>query len=233
MVKSVGQEGLTLDAKNLLRPLPGVHRISLFKQRLGFEGSTAFWERRYASGDSSGTGSYGEIARRKADFLNAFVQRHVIGSVIEFGCGDGNQLSLASYPAYVGLDVSKTAVQLCIRRFIDDPTKSFFLYSDSCFADNANLLSADLALSLDVVYHLTEDVVFEKHMLHLFGSARHYVIIYATNKPLHDDAPHVRHRNFSSWIDANKPEWRLTSVVRGSESRPEMPDFFVYEATKD
>ncbi len=207
--------------------------MSLLKQRLGFEGSTAFWERRYASGDSSGTGSYGERACGKADFLNAFVGRHAIASVIEFGCGDGNQLSLANYPEYVGLDVSKTAIQLCIRRFIDDQTKSFFLYSESCFADNASLLSADLALSLDVVYHLTEDVVFDKHMKHLFGSARHYVIIYATNKPLRDDAPHVRHRNFSSWIDINKPEWRLTSVSKGSDSRPETPDFFVYESNKD
>ena len=39
--------------------------------------------------------TYGELGRAKADFLNNFVRSHAIGSIIEFGCGDGYQLSLA------------------------------------------------------------------------------------------------------------------------------------------
>ena len=70
---------------------------------------------------------------------------------MEFGCGDGNQLSLADYPSYVGLDVSKTAVRLCQRRFADDLSKSFFLYDSACFTDRAGLFTADLAVSLDVI----------------------------------------------------------------------------------
>jgi len=219
--------------KDLLRPLPGVRQISLLRQRLGFENSASFWEKRYASGGWSGSGSYGELARGKAEFLNAFVRDHKIESIIEFGCGDGNQLSLARYPHYAGLDVSKSAIELCIRRFADDHAKSFFIYDGACFVDRASLFSADLALSLDVIYHLTEDAVFETYMNHLFAAGQHYVIIYASNATLRDDAPHVTHRRFSSWIDANSKQWRLASINKGPGSGPRSPDFYVYERNDD
>jgi SAM-dependent methyltransferase len=215
--------------KDLLRPIPGVQQASRLRQRLGYKGSASFWERRYASGGLSGPGSYGDLARGKATFLNTFVQERGIGSVIEFGCGDGNQLSLASYPRYIGLDVSKSAVELCIRRFADDRTKSFFLYNGLCFVDREGLFKAELALSLDVVYHLTEDSIFETYMSHLFSSGRQYVIIYATNGVIEDGAPHVTHRKFSSWVDANNPQWRLESVHDGPDSGPRRADFYVYE----
>ena len=67
------------------------------------------------------------------EFLNNFVNKNNIDSVIEFGCGDGHQLSLADYPRYIGLDVSRTAIELCSHRFLNDPTKSFFLYDGSVF----------------------------------------------------------------------------------------------------
>lgn len=60
--------------------------------------STDYWESRYATGGTSGPGSSGKLAEFKAEVLNSFVRRDNVLSVIEFGCGDGNQLSLASYP---------------------------------------------------------------------------------------------------------------------------------------
>jgi len=110
--------------------------------------SMDYWERRYAQGGTSGSGSYARLAEFKAEVLNAFVQERHIQSVIEFGCGDGNQLSLARYPSYVGLDVSKTAIFLCGRRFAMDSDKSFFLYAPGCFFDRAGLFYADLGVSL-------------------------------------------------------------------------------------
>lgn len=219
--------------KDFLRPLPGVRQISLFRQRLSFRGSAAFWERTYANGGSSGPGSYGELARGKAEFLNAFVREHSVGSVIEFGCGDGNQLSLASFPRYVGLDVARSAIEICIRRFSDDHTKSFFLYDGPCFVDNVGIFSADLALSLDVVYHLTEDWIFETYMNHLFSAGRHYVIVYATNGIIRDDAPHVIHRKFSTWVDTNGLQWRLKGTHKGPGSGPRRADFYIYERKDD
>jgi len=215
--------------KDMIRPLPGFRQLSLLRQRLHFDGSAAYWEQTYARGGTSGPGSYGALARGKADFLNRFVESRDIQSVIEFGSGDGNQLSLATYPRYVGLDVSRSAIELCKSRFAGDPDKSFFLYDSSCFVDHAALFKADLALSLDVVYHLVENAVFETYMTHLFDAAHRYVVVYATNGDIRDDAPHVRHRSFSLWVESNRPQWSLTDVVEGPSSGPRRADFYVYE----
>jgi hypothetical protein len=216
-----------MTVKDLVRPIPGVRRLSLLRQRLGFTGSASYWERNYQRGGTSGGGSYGALARRKAAFLNDFVREHRVNSVIEFGCGDGHQLSLADYPRYIGLDVSRSAVRLCKDRFHDDPAKSFFLYDGSCFADRCGVFLADLAISLDVVYHLVEDCVFEAYMAHLFAASRGHVIIYSTDTVIAGTGPHVRHRPISSWVAASYPAWRCTRAGRGTA--PSRADFFVYE----
>jgi hypothetical protein len=218
-----------MTVKDVIRPIPGVRRLSLIRKRLDFTGSADFWERRYARGGTSGKGSYGALALSKADFINGFVGRNGVQSVIEFGCGDGNQLSLADYPSYIGLDVSRAAIEMCKDRFADDLHKSFFLYDSSYFVDRAGLFKADMAISLDVVYHLVEDSVFEAYMGHLFGAGNRYVVVYSTNEVMHDDAPHVRHRCFSSWIDSNCPGWRLREVADGAAPGPRRADFFVYQ----
>jgi SAM-dependent methyltransferase len=215
--------------REIVRPLPGVRRMSLLRQRLAYADSARYWERNYASGETSGCGSYGALAEGKRRFLNDLVRARAVSSVIEFGCGDGNQLSLAEYPSYIGLDVSRTAIALCQRRFAADPTKSFFLYDGACFTDRAGLLTADLALSLDVVYHLTEDTVFESYLRHLFGAARRLVVIYSTDMERSGTAPHVRHRRFTPWAAANCPGWSLTGVTRGPGTEAPRADFFVYE----
>jgi len=218
-----------MSIREVVRPLPGVRRVSLLRQRLAYGDSARFWERNYARGATSGSGSYGALAEGKSRFLNALVREQAVCSVIEFGCGDGNQLSLADYPRYVGLDVSRSAIALCQRRFADDPAKSFFLYDGTCFTDRAGMFTADLALSLDVVYHLTEDTVFETYLTHLFAAARRLVVIYSTDAEMSGTAPHVRHRHFTPWIEANCPGWALTGVTRGPSPDRARADFFVYE----
>jgi hypothetical protein len=218
-----------MTVRELVRPLPGVRRVSLLRQRLGFRNSAHFWEQNYIRGLTSGSGSYGAAAEAKAYFLNSFVYDNGVRTVVEFGCGDGNQLSLAEYPCYVGLDVSRTAIGICKRRFAADPDKSFFLYDGACFSDRGSIFAADLAISLDVVYHLIEDSVFHSYMMHLFASGQRFVVVYGTNKAIGGTAPHVRHRQFTSWVEANSPEWTLTGVTRGPNPGFDRADFFVYE----
>jgi len=227
---SLHEEGeIQVTARDLIRPLPGVRQFSLLRQRIGFRGSALYWERNYARGGTSGPGSYDALAEAKAAFLNDFVRARDVRSVIEFGCGDGNQLSLADYPGYIGLDVSRSAIGLCKRRFAGDPTKSFFLYDGACFADRAGLFTADLAISLDVIYHLIEDAVFEAYMTHLFAAAARFVVIYATNREIRGTAPHVRHRHFTRWAEAHGQGWRLLEVTPGPNASPDRADFFTYE----
>lgn len=218
-----------MTVKDLVRPISGARRLWQFYQRSrpagAFPGSADYWDRRYTEGGTSGAGSYGELGTAKAEFLNAFVHERDLHSVIEFGCGDGHQLSLANYPSYIGLDVSRTAVQMCQRQFANDSTKSFFLYDGSCFTDHFGLFTAELALSLDVIFHLVEDQIFESYMTHLFAAARRFVVIYSTNALIHDNGRHVWHREFTKWVEVNCPQWRLTQVTDG----PALADFFVYE----
>lgn len=53
-----------MTVRDLLRPLPGVKRLSRLRQRLSFTGSAHYWERNYARGGTSGDGSYGVLASR-------------------------------------------------------------------------------------------------------------------------------------------------------------------------
>ncbi len=178
-----------------------------------FPGSKEYWEERYASGGTSGEGSYGKLAEFKAEIVNSFVEDNKINSVIEFGCGDGNQLSLYKFPNYIGFDVSKNVLRLCMERFKDDKSKSFFSYDPEYFVNNHSTFKADLALSLDVIYHLVEENIFELYMRHLFGSAGKFVIIYSSDINT-KHTYHEKHRQFSKWVEVTLPDWKLMKKIK-------------------
>ncbi|HNX04463.1 MAG TPA: class I SAM-dependent methyltransferase [Opitutales bacterium] len=162
--------------------------------------------------------------------LNAFVKNNAVGSVIEFGCGDGGQLALAAYPAYTGVDVSDRALDLCRARFDCDASKCFLLL------DRYDGRKADMALSLDVVYHLVEDAVFEAHMRTLFDAATRFVAVYSsdTNDNRDIQGLHIRHRKFTDWVRTNRPDWVLLCRVPnripydGSGVRSSFADFYIF-----
>ena len=89
---------------------------------------------------------------------------------------------------------------MCQRRFAADPAKSFFLYHGACFTDRAGVFTADLAISLNVVYHLTEDAVFEAYLTHLFAAGARFVdhLLHQRGDGRHRAAR--RHRHFTAWV---------------------------------
>jgi SAM-dependent methyltransferase len=236
--------GNPLTSKERLKRVPvagaGLARAARYLRRYTFPGSRRYWERRYARGGTSGAGSEGAHARFKAEFLNMFVARHNVTSVVEFGCGDGQQLSLANYPRYLGLDISPTVLARTMARFSGDPTKSFIFYTPSRFSDPCRFISADLAISLDVVYHLVEDGVYYLHLRHVFGAARRFVVLYTSDTDLLAETPdplvpHVRHRPVMRDVARLFPEWRLGEhvpnrhVYLGSDLPGSFSDFLVFE----
>jgi hypothetical protein len=230
--------------KRLIRRIPvigpvarGVYRA--LRRVLGlkpraFAGSADYWERHYSDGGDSGSGSRARLAAFKAEVINGFVEEHSVESVIEFGCGDGNQLSLARYPRYLGFDISRAAIARCKKLYRNDPTKSFALLRD--YAGQ----HADLTLSLDVIFHLVEDAVFEGHMRGLFGAADRYVIVYSSDAddPEGPRPAHVRHRAFTKWVRDEAPGWTLMSHIpnrypyAGDLSQGSMSDFFIFERAR-
>ena len=186
--------------------------VGLRRRFRKFSGSQTYWEKRYARGGNSGVGSYGRLREFKADVINSFVREKGIKSVIEFGCGDGSQLSLAKYTEYTGLDVSPTAIKLCQEKFAGDTSKKFSLFEPGNPSAKNDWGRADLGLSLDVVYHLVEDEAFEEYMKVLFSAAKKYVIIYSSD---YDESQsyHVKHRKFTRWINQNAADWQLVQKI--------------------
>lgn len=224
-----------LDRSALLRSFRAILRYcrGVWVRLFGFN-SADYWNQRYLSGGTSGTGSYGKLAAFKAEILNVFVKDNEVQDVIEFGCGDGAQLMLSDYPRYLGIDVSAEAIRLCREKFSEDASKTFLLLQEYTGE------RADVSMSLDVTYHLVEDGVFSEYMDRLFNASRRFVVIYSSNYDAYDPAtaPHIRHRKITRWVDEQKSCWNLRMHIpnrfeyRGDDTRGSFADFYVYERSE-
>jgi 2-polyprenyl-3-methyl-5-hydroxy-6-metoxy-1,4-benzoquinol methylase len=136
-----------------------------------------YWDKNYKAGGTSGSGSYGNLADFKAEVVNNLITKNQIQTVIEFGCGDGNQLSLMQFAKYLGLDVASSSIRLCTEKFKDDETKSFMLYTPSAFT-NRGFMQADMVICLDVLYHITDDADFMATLSDLFKASTNLVVLY-------------------------------------------------------
>ena len=116
---------------------------------------------------------------------------------------------MINYKHYIGYDVSKTAIEICKKKFHNDSTKSFINFNYNIINHN----KADLSISLDVIFHLIEDNVFNLYMKNLFNSSNRYVCIYSSNfnKVIEK---HVKHRKFTDWINKYiTNDWKLKEYI--------------------
>lgn len=195
-------------------------------RRLRYPGSRQYWERRYARDGNSGSGSGGRLADYKATWLNGFVRENAVQSVLELGCGDGRQLRLAAYPSYAGLDIAPSAVQRCRQMFAGDSSKSFSVYDPDTF-DPAGF-QAQLAISLEVIFHLTEERLYRLYLHHLFSCATQWVVIFSSDQE--DDTggryPHVKPRRFTPDVP---PGWTLYEKVENPHRDISFSDFYIFK----
>ncbi len=173
----------------------------------------AYWQWRYRTGGTSGAGSRGRLAAFKAEVVNRLIAANQIASVIDLGCGDGVQMAMIGAdgqgPHYLGVDVSPDALAMCLYR--GGGNRRFLLYEDFAAAIPAH--TADLAISMDVIYHLTDDAVYYNYLDDLFGCAERIVLIYASNIHAATRDTHVRHRCFTETIKSRFPDWRLAAML--------------------
>jgi hypothetical protein len=104
-------------------------KIGIYKPSY-FTTSPKYWDERYKKGGNSGAGSYNRLAEFKAEVINDFIKQKNIFTVIEFGCGDGNQLKYFDVPSYTGYDISPTIVEHCTKIFENDKSKTFKVLSN-------------------------------------------------------------------------------------------------------
>lgn len=189
--------------------------------------SNGYWENRYKSGLTSGNGSYGFLAEYKAEVINNFIQDNNIYSLLEYGCGDGNQLSKIKCKKILGVDVSKTAIEKC-KILIPEGTFQTIL------SDLKNIEKTDLLLSLDVIYHLIDDEIYNNYIKNIIDYKCKFLIIYAAN--FEDDgtfAKHVKPRKFTENKELNS-EYELIKFEKNrypslNHNQGSFSDWFFYK----
>ena len=154
-----------------------------------------YWERRYRNGRDSGAGSRGHYGKEKADSVNRLIAESNVRTVVDWGCGDGMIAARIIAPRYIGLDVSPAALELC-QQTADGPGREWHLYDG--FTDPG--VRGDLALSLEVIFHLVDDAMYRRYMELLFSSAP-LVCIVSSNRNERGE-PHVLHRMFTHDVPA-------------------------------
>ena len=155
--------------------------------------SAEYWEDRYKTGGRFRliSAPYRKLAAFKAQFINGFIREQKVKRLLDFGCGDGNQASFLDIESYLGFDVSASAIERCRERSSKAMRCRRFCFSEQAvFRAEADAFKADLAMSMDVIFHLVEEEVFAKYMENLFSAATRHVIIYSTNFDKSYPAPH-------------------------------------------
>ncbi|MEK5029986.1 class I SAM-dependent methyltransferase [Paenibacillus sp. FSL R7-0302] len=189
-----------------------------------------YWEQAYQSGETSGRGSYGILAEFKAEVVNGLIQRENIARVIEFGCGDGNQLQYMNYNEYLGVDVSVTSVGLCASRFADDSSKSFMLYTPGLWI-NRGFLQADLTVCLDVLYHITDETDFRNTLRDILHSSTEWVALYTRLEETENSGVStIQDRNLFHYL-LEYPEFNVHEIIPQRYPDQSSADFVILRRT--
>lgn len=183
-----------------------------------------YWDNRYNSGGNSGAGSYGKNAKFKGRIINNILDEYKINNIIDFGCGDCNQLNYINLDniKYKGVDVSKG--------LIDDLNEKFSNHKFYYFDDIKNLKKSELTMSIDVIYHLVEDHVYDDYMRNLFNKSSKYVLIFSTDVDEKYLGQHVKHRKFTKYVKDNFSEFKLIKRINNEVNVS--ADFFLFEKIK-
>jgi hypothetical protein len=201
------------------------------KQKYVFD-SNEYWEKRYAANNNSGSGSYGQLSRWKGEILNKFTSEHKIESLIDYGVGDGNQLTIFELKniQYYGLDVSETIINKLKKIYKNDKNKNFEIIKDRYIS-----LQADLVISFDVLYHLIDDNIYMNYLHNLFTMSKKYVIIYSSNFD-NRKCEHVLHRQFKKDVEKFFPNYKLINFYKQKypakkeiTNNTSYSDFFIFE----
>ncbi|WP_413374623.1 class I SAM-dependent methyltransferase [Paenibacillus taichungensis] len=189
-----------------------------------------YWEQTYSSGETSGRGSYGVLAEFKAEVVNGLIQREGISSVIEFGCGDGNQLQYMNYTTYLGVDVAASSVRLCASKFANDTSKSFMLYTPGLWI-NRGFLQADLTVCLDVLYHITDETDFRNTLYDILHSTSGWVVLYTRLKENgNPGVSTIQDRNIFDYL-FDYPEFKVHEIIPQRYPDQSSADFVILRRT--
>jgi SAM-dependent methyltransferase len=113
------------------------------------------WGRDGTGKGTSGTGSTLEITREYRAFIEDFITRHNVRSVVDAGCGDWGFSSAINWgdASYLGIDIASSVIESVRRKHETEKIK--FQVGDI----TEDLPRADLLISKDVLQHISNDLV--------------------------------------------------------------------------
>ncbi|MFC1488295.1 class I SAM-dependent methyltransferase [Thermodesulfobacteriota bacterium] len=142
-----------------------------------------FWENRHikhgldfkaVANISNNNEAHARYRQQKGQFLTFLESIHIKlmdKNCIEFGCGNGfwgNVVLQKGVRSYLGLDISKTAIQNCIREVPDGIFKCFDLSAEVYQLED----KADLVFSIDVVQHIVEEEKLKLFLKNMTNSVK-------------------------------------------------------------
>ena len=113
------------------------------------------WGKDVTGSGTSGTGSTVEITREYRAFLEDFIRKHRIASVVDAGCGDWRFSSAVDWgdASYLGVDIASDVIAAVRNKH--EKGKITFQVGDI----TDDLPTADLLISKDVLQHLSNTLV--------------------------------------------------------------------------
>ena len=117
--------------------------------------SDGVWGRNVAGAGTSGSGSTLETTREYRAYLQDFIKKHGVTSIVDAGCGDWSFSSTIDWggASYLGVDIASDVIEAVRRKHGKD--KITFRVADI----TEELPSADLLISKDVLQHLPNALV--------------------------------------------------------------------------
>ena len=117
--------------------------------------ATGRWATDAAGKGTSGSGSTLEITREYRAYIEDFIKKHEVNSVIDAGCGDWSYSSVIDWgdASYLGIDIASDVIVPVRKKY--ETGKIKFQVGDI----TEELPAADLLISKDVLQHLFNDLI--------------------------------------------------------------------------
>jgi SAM-dependent methyltransferase len=146
LVAALAISYFAIDAVNRPSPL-----TSTFN-RIYSEGT---WGKDVTGKGTSGTGSTLEITREYRAYVEGFIKKHNVKSVVDAGCGDWGFSSAMDWgdASYLGVDIASDVIATVRKKY--EKGKITFRVGDI----TEDLPAADLLISKDVLQHLSNELV--------------------------------------------------------------------------
>ncbi len=199
-----------------------------------FDAAT-YWDNRYKGGGTSGRGNEGDLLGFKIGTLSNYVSMLEPKNIIDLGCGDGEVVKRAMFSCpYTGVDVSPAAVAKC-RKEIGKKIRTYSFFMNDAIGRKFWYTPAgyDVALSLDVIYHLIDQARYDAYMRDLTSLSRSAIIIFSSNFESPVGPAWTRHRRFATWMENHAQRWKLADTIRNpfperGDGRGSHSDFYLY-----